>query len=383
MPNIRLLLLLPAAILAGCTSVTQAPEFVARVERIERTRLEHSVRALDEIGPRPIEDSAATLRTTTWIREQLEEWGYVVTEEEVTRSAQTGRFTAQVRRADAGPGADSTEIVLPASFASYGPRVRSAASRRLRAEGWDVEGYSLTGGGAPTDPHVAPNIFAEVRGTEDPERVIEVSAHYDTVPGSSGASDNSSGVAVVLELARVLADATPRKTIRFCFFAAEEAGLLGGRVHVENITRADAPVVEALINLDSIGHATDAPDSQDAPLRIPLIAWMPTTGDFITVIGTNASGWLGNVFEAAADAYVPELSYYSMNRLGGYFADARRSDHAPYWDADIPAIFLTDTGEFRSDTYHTHDDTAETIDYEFLHRVARATGAALLELTVR
>ena len=103
----------------------------------------------------------------------------------------------------------------------------------------------------------------------------------------------------------------------------------------------------------------------------------------VAVIGTFSSGWLGNVFEAACDAYVPELPYYSANRIGGWFSDARRSDHAPYWDAGIPAVFLTDTGEFRSDDYHRPSDSPETVDALFLERVARATTATVLELTLR
>lgn len=110
---------------------------------------------------------------------------------------------------------------------------------------------------------------------------------------------------------------------------------------------------------------------------------MPSTGDFLTVIGTFSSGWLGNVFEASARAYVPELRLYSANRIGGWFADGRRSDHAPYWDAGIPAIFLTDTGEFRWEAYHQPEDRVEALDLEFLERVSRAAAATALELTLR
>ena len=142
-------------------------------------------------------------------------------------------------------------------------------------------------------------------------------------------------------------------------------------------------MVEALLNLDSIGIRSNERGSQRAPIRIPLLTWMPSTGNFITVIGTYSSGWLGNLYEACVDAYVPDLRYYSANRIGGWFKDGRRSDHAHYRDAGIPAIFLTDTGEFRSDTYHRPEDTPDKLDYQFLESVTRATAAALLELRLR
>lgn len=369
------------ATLGACTSIYKGPEFVERVERIDPLRLEQLVAALHEIGPRPIEDVAATERTTAWIRGQLELYGYEVSEEEVRVAAPVGELVARVRPQGAGPDVEVTEISLPPGFASYGARVLESQSRRLRGEGWEVLGYALGSAGSSAEPLVAPNLFAEIKGTELPDHVIEVSAHYDTVPGCPGASDNSSGVAAVLEMARVLADGSPRKTIRFCFFAAEESGLRGSAVHMESLGQPGQPVVDALVNLDSIGFYSEEPDSQQAPVRIPLVTWMPSTGDFITVIGTFSTGWLGNVFEAAADVYAPELEYYSANRIGGFFDDGRRSDHAHYWDAGIPAIFLTDTGEFRSDDYHRPEDTPDRLDYRFLWLVTRAATGTVLELS--
>jgi aminopeptidase YwaD len=366
--------------LAACTSVVRPPEFVERVGGIERARLEQHLQALEAIGPRPVEDREASARTVAWLRAELEALGYEVTEEPVPVVTGSGVAVARVRRADAGPDGEERLLRLPPGLLAYGPRVIESRSRALRAEGWEVLGYRIEEAAA-MDTIVVPNLLAERVG-ELPDRVIEISAHYDTVAACPGASDNSSGVAAVLEVARVLADARPRKTVRFCFFAAEERGLLGSREHVARL-QEDPRVVEALVNLDSVGRASHEPGSQDAPVRIPLVTWMPSTGDFLTVIGTFSSGWLGNVFEASARAYVPELRLYSANRIGGWFADARRSDHAPYWEADLPAVFLTDTGEFRWDDYHRPEDRVERLDLEFLERVARAAAATVLELTLR
>ena len=228
----------------------------------------------------------------------------------------------------------------------------------------------------------APNLLVEIPGRSGRPGVIEVSAHYDTVPGSPGADDDGSGVAALLEIARVFVAHPPERAVRLCFFAGEEQGLLGSAVHVANLQERGDEVI-GLLNLDSVGRATNAPDSQGAPVRIVFVTWMPSTGDFIAVIGDWSSGPLGNLFEAAAEAYVPSLPYYSANRIGGLFADGRRSDHAHYWDAGIPAVFLTDTGEFRTDTYHRPGDVPEGLDYTFLRRVAQATAATVLELAAR
>ena len=82
--------------------------------------------------------------------------------------------------------------------------------------------------------------------------------------------------------------------------------------------------------------------------------------------------------EGAAEAYVPELPYWSANRIGGYSENAGRGDHASYWAAGIPAAALHDTSELRTDTYHRPSDLPDTLDYSFLERVSRATAAAVL-----
>lgn len=198
---------------AACTSVARPPEFVERVEQVERARLERHLAALEAIGPRPIEDREATTRTVAWLQGELEALGLEVVLEPVSYLAGGGRAFARVRRADAGPEGPEGEVRVleqPPGFLGYGARVIAARTRALRAEGWEVLGYAVEGAGS-LETRTASNVLAEIPGHELPDRVIELSAHYDTVPGCPGASDNSSGVAAVLEAARVLADARPRR----------------------------------------------------------------------------------------------------------------------------------------------------------------------------
>ncbi|MHC5064662.1 MAG: M20/M25/M40 family metallo-hydrolase [Planctomycetota bacterium] len=182
----------------------------------------------------------------------------------------------------------------------------------LRAE-LEPLGYELLEEEWAVDDFKIRNLFASKKGETNPEQVIEVSAHYDTVQNSPGADDNASGVAGLLEVARLIADQRLERTVRFCFFGGEEIGLAGSSLHVENIGEHQGEVI-GLINLEMIGYATDEPGTQETPIRIPLIASPPETGNFIIVVGNFGSGFVGNIFEGAADRYVPDLEYFSVLR---------------------------------------------------------------------
>ena len=95
-------------------------------------------------------------------------------------------------------------------------------------------------------------------------------------------------------------------------------------------------------------------------------------------MGNSTSAALGNDFEDAIDAYVPELPHYSANRIGGRFKDGYRSDHAEYWKASLPAIFITGTGEFRNPNYHLTSDTPETLDFDRMVLVTKGVCWAIL-----
>ncbi|MFC1737240.1 M20/M25/M40 family metallo-hydrolase [Candidatus Hydrogenedentota bacterium] len=226
-------------------------------------------------------------------------------------------------------------------------------------------------------PHV--NLIAEIRGVSHPERVVELGAHYDTVPFSPGADDNGSGVAGVLAVSRALATARCSNTIRFVFYCMEESTGAGSLTHVENILQNKNESLEGVIVLEAIGYAVDEPDTQHSPIRVPLILSPPRTGNFITVVGNSKSASIGNLYERSARRYVPDLKYYSLNRLGGLFKDAARSDHAAYWRSGLPGLMITDTALLRNPHYHQASDRIDTLNFPFMTQVVRATAAAVLE----
>jgi hypothetical protein len=102
----------------------------------------------------------------------------------------------------------------------------------------------------------------------------------------------------------------------------------------------------------------------------------PTVGDFLGLVGTSrSSGVLDRVLKCAGHSlvpvyglYLPELPLESMTKMVPH---AFRSDHAPFWGRDIPALMWTDTAEFRNPNYHRATDTPDTLDYGFMAEVAR------------
>ncbi|MFY9345790.1 MAG: M20/M25/M40 family metallo-hydrolase [Planctomycetota bacterium] len=332
--NLRSMWLILAATLAGCGIAPRA-DVQALVAAVSPERLQAHLQALCTIGPRPESDREATAATLQWLEAELESLGY---------EPQREPFDAIMQEWREHLAADGTRTLV-------------MTSRR------GVKHH---------------NLIAEKRGQgASAATVCELGAHYDTVPFGPGADDNGSGVAAVLETARLLATVATDKTIRFVFYAMEEEGLVGSRAHVEQLVR-QGQIPEAALVLDMVGFASDAEDSQQAPVRIPLLAWVPYTGNFLVDAGNFASGWLGNLFEDCVDCYVPELPYFSVNRLAGWFADSARSDHASYWAAGIDAILLSDTAEMRNPNYHRASDVPATIDPVFLRRNTQAVLATML-----
>jgi len=316
--RLLLLTLIGALSGAGCTDGTHQQAIVDAVKRIDKGKLKTHVEALTQAGPRSVNDRQATDHTVRYIKSLLSGYGYQPIEEPL------GSY--------AGEEGNSVSFV---------------------------------------------NIIAEHRGTGESSPILELGAHYDTVNDSPGADDNASGVAAILEIARVLSAVETKRTLRFCFFALEEHGRDGSYSHVEQLRKRGEELDGAII-LEMIGYATDQPDTQATPARIPLLFSPPTTGNFIAVVGNIRSGGLGNRFEHAAKHYVPALPYFSANRVGGFFKDALRSDHKPYWDNGYRAIMLTDTANFRNPHYHKASDVPDTLNFDFFHRVTQAITATLL-----
>jgi hypothetical protein len=235
----------------------------------------------------------------------------------------------------------------------------------VRQETYEAEGQGLA------------NLVAEVPGQSG--EIVLLGAHYDSAPGSPGANDNATGVAVLLAVARALAGTRPLRTVRLVAFTAEEdphyqTDLMGSVVHARGC-RERGEQVTAMVSLDEVGYFTREPRSQGYPFPLNLI--YPSVGDFLAVVGNFRSRRLVRAVAAplrssgitVRDAAVP-----------GFLAGVGASDHWSFWQSGYPAVLVTDTANFRYRPFHTPDDLPDQLDTGELSRVAVGVASAIAEL---
>lgn len=231
------------------------------------------------------------------------------------------------------------------------------------------------------------NIVVEFKGTRSPKEVLIVSGHFDAVPGSPGADDDGTGVAAVLELARVFKGRTHDKTLRLVFFNLEEVGLRGSREMARRLKPSFDDGTEKLVgmaSLEMLGFYTDAPGSQKSPIpAIEGVFQPPTVGDFIAIVTVNKYTALSTAWEKAMVAAAPGLKTLRTDFFPPYPLtppDVQRSDHAPFLWIHQPALMLTDTANFRNPNYHKATDTVETLDLPRFTLTVRGVAGAVAEL---
>jgi peptidase M28-like protein len=224
------------------------------------------------------------------------------------------------------------------------------------------------------------NIIANF-GPETKE-VVVVGAHYDTDGPLPGADDNASGVAGLLELARLLGAAQLPVRVELVAYTLEELPFfrseqMGSAMHAKALKREGA-VVRVMFSLEMIGYFSDAPDSQHFPISA-LSLFYPSEGNFISVIGKMGAGTLVRKIKRAM-AEATSLPVYSINapRL---IPGVDFSDHLSYWREGYPAVMITDTAFYRNGNYHTMWDTAERLDYQRMSQVVEGVYAAVINHT--
>lgn len=222
------------------------------------------------------------------------------------------------------------------------------------------------------------NLVAEITGTEAPRKVLVVGAHYDTVSDSPGADDNASGVAGLLGLARALAAAPLKKTVRFVAFALEEPPVyrsrnMGSYHYAESLKRSGSEV-EGMVCLEMIGYFTDRPGSQHYPLPF-MGRTFPKTGNFIAIVGnrrsTEFTRRLAEDFRSATDLPLSTLN------APAFVVGIDFSDHWSFGKFGYPALMVTDTSFYRNPNYHTPADLPDTLDYERMAMVVTGLHGAI------
>jgi Zn-dependent M28 family amino/carboxypeptidase len=223
--------------------------------------------------------------------------------------------------------------------------------------------------------------FRNIVGRSSAQRgasLVILGAHFDSVPGTPGADDNASGVAVLLEAARLLSRTRLRSEVFFCTFNLEELNMIGSS-HFAKKLKSAGTKVDAMVSLEMVGYTDSRPGSQKYP--IGLGAFYPDRGDFIGVIGNwNSSSLLRRFARQMRQVRGLPVETLSVPGNGGLIPAVRLSDHSPFWDAGYPAIMVTDTSFFRNPHYHGTTDTLETLNLDFMAKICEGVIRAVLAL---
>ena len=270
--------------------------------------------------------------------------------------------------------------------AMQGPR-SGTGSETQRAKLNEVAGYIrnlLTGYGlnVSEDPvtfagQTFPNIVGSLRGTTCPEKTFIVGTHYDGVSAGPAADDDASGVAAMLEIARMLSAQPLQASVDFAAFSFEEAGMVGSTQMAE-VARSTGRDLVGMFSLEMVGYTCDVPGCQSYPAGIEPPR---PTGDFLSIIGNANSTSLLNGFASASAAAVPGLIVLPLEVPGNgeTLPDVRRSDHAPFWDRGYQALLVTDTANLRNPNYHQAGDTLDTLNLQFAADVSNAALATVVD----
>lgn len=247
-------------------------------------------------------------------------------------------------------------------------------------EAFKRQGYKVDSQEYVVESKTVRNLVAEIRGGTQANEIVVVGAHYDTVWDCPGADDNTSGVAALLETARLLKNAHPARTVRFVAFVNEEppwfqTGNMGSWVYAKRSHKLGEDVVAAL-SIETVGMYSDAKGSQHYPLGFGV--FYPSQGNFISFIGNISSRALAR--EAIASFRKTTKFPSEGAAVPAWISGVGWSDHWSFWQEGYPAIMVTDTAPFRNPNYHERSDKPDTLDYERMARVVQGMTAVVSDL---
>ncbi len=243
-------------------------------------------------------------------------------------------------------------------------------ARRFEQAGWapEIERYEARGG-------TYANVVVRIGEGRSP---WVFGAHYDAFGefgANPGADDNASGVAGLLELARLISGRTVPGGLELVAFSTEEPPFFGSRqmgsaVHVDRML-ASGRRPRGMVSLEMIGFF-----SRRQPWPSALLAALyPSRGDFVLLAGRWRDRALVRALkpEFQGGSTVPMVSY-----SGPYIGGLDASDHVSFWDRGIPALVLSDTSFLRNPHYHDALDTPESLDYPRMAEVVEGLANAVL-----
>ncbi|HRY60636.1 MAG TPA: M28 family peptidase [Candidatus Fermentibacter sp.] len=243
------------------------------------------------------------------------------------------------------------------------PAARNWAITRLESMGYEVEVQAFPVG---TSGGFSQNLIVTIPGTVYPGRYWMIGGHLDSghnpYEAFPGADDNASGAVTALEAARTMLPYQFEYTVKIALWGAEEAGLVGSSFYAAEAAAAGDSIM-GYVNLDMILYG-------------PVIG--PSNYDIVRVYYNDSSAAFCDLYDQAADLYVPDLE-----RLDTY-ATTGGSDHVSFWQNGFTALDLCESMLGENPFYHKYDDLiANYLEYfPFGTNVARSAVACIAALAV-
>ncbi len=234
--------------------------------------------------------------------------------------------------------------------------------RRMRVDSTEIE---LDCAGVPTKAY---EVVLVGRGLA--KESIVLGAHYDCRPGSPGADDNASGVAVLLEVLRIMSGSGYDRTVRFVFWGAGAGAVAGtdksGAWAYARRLRSRKEQVAAVLCFDRLGIYKDAPGTQSIPLPMGLM--YPKRGDFVAFVGD----WgVHSLLDKSSEEFRRVCRFPSQSiSLPSSLSFIADSDDGAFRENGFGAIRVTDTGSWRSPSVGTAADNLRTLDCTRMGRLA-------------
>ena len=282
--------------------------------------------------------------------------------------ADTARLRQHLRYLTTTPQPRSYQhpAVLDSVAAYLARQLRAAGAREVGEQPYEARGRGYR------------NVLASFGPAEGPRLVI--GAHYDVCGEQPGADDNGTGVAALLELARLLGQQTrlPYR-LDLVAYTLEEPPFfrtphMGSYVHAAALKAAGVPV-RGMVALEMLGYYDDRRGSQRYPVW-PLKFIYGSRGNYVTVAQKFGNGRFGRRFARRYRqvAALPVKRFKAPAWLPGIDF----SDHLNYWKFDFPAVLLTDTAFYRNRRYHQAGDTLARLDVRRLGLAVDALLATVL-----
>ncbi len=275
---------------------------------------------------------------------------------------------------------DIKKIAVEIGARNYSQYEKLNATKDFFETNFTQFGYQLKQQEYKIDNKSYYNLAVERLGTEKPNEVIVVGGHYDSAFNAPGANDNGTGAAATLELARIFAQKSTKRTVRFVEFTNEEPPFfwtenMGSLVYAKQIDPRKEKVI-AMLSLETMGYFSDQEGSQKYPFPIGLI--YPQQGNFISFIGNLNSG---DLVRRSIASFRRHAKFPSEGAaLPSWIAGIGWSDQWSFWQQGYQGIMVTDTAPYRYPYYHTENDTFDKINFDKLTRIVSGLSAVISDL---